>query len=157
RARVPGGLAHVRAADHGPGVFRPADRPLPLAPPVAVRRQQLVAPADRVRRRRPVRLLVRLLARTGLSPQGRTFIAREIWSRRWKFMGFILLSIVAAVIELTGVGLVFPLLLIIVAPEMIERIPPLVWVTETFGIGRGMGMTIFLIVTIAVLMTAKNA
>ncbi len=104
-----------------------------------------------------MRLLVRLLARTGLSPQGRTFIAREIWSRRWKFMGFILLSIVAAVIELTGVGLVFPLLLIIVAPEMIERIPPLVWVTETFGIGRGMGMTIFLIVTIAVLMTAKNA
>lgn len=104
-----------------------------------------------------MRLLAGLLGRTGLSPEARTFVASEITARRWKYLVFLLLSVVAAIIEMTGVGLIFPLLLIIVAPEMIDRIPPLVWLTDDVGLGRGSGLTVFLIVTIAVLMTAKNA
>ncbi len=101
-------------------------------------------------------ILERLLSRT-LSPQGSSFIADQIWSRRFKFTLFFILSLFAALLEMTGVGLVYPLLILIIAPDNIDRFRILVWIADDLGVGRGMGLSIFLIVLIGLIMVCKNA
>ena len=64
---------------------------------------------------------------------------------------------VCGVIEITGVGLVFPLLLVLVSPEYLDRLPSLSRWLDQAGLGRGLALSVFLLCMIAVLMIGKNA
>lgn len=99
----------------------------------------------------------KILDLTGFSPIARAFLLTEIRSRAVKLFGFLGLSLVAAMIELTGVGLVFPLLIILVNPDYIDHLGPLSRIVEWLGIGRGMGLSLLLVSLIALLMVGKNA
>ncbi|WP_033068652.1 ABC transporter ATP-binding protein [Thalassospira australica] len=92
-----------------------------------------------------------------LSPVGLAFVAREISVRWAQFTGFILLSFVAAIIEMTGVGLVFPLLVVIVAPERLSSIPYLPGVIDYLGIETETTLSIAIIALIGFVMVGKNA
>ena len=97
-----------------------------------------------------------ILSATGLSADARAFVYQEIRSRWLRLGGLLVLSVIAAIIEITGVGLVFPLLLILVSPEYIDRFPALVQTLDRVGLGRGMALSVFLLCLIAVLMIGKN-
>jgi ATP-binding cassette, subfamily B, bacterial PglK len=97
-----------------------------------------------------------LLDRTGLSPVARGFVYDEIRSRSLRLASLLILSVIAAVIEITGVGLVFPVLLILVSPEYIDRSKLLAQSIDLIGLGRGFGLSVFLLCLIAVLMISKN-
>ncbi|EDQ34849.2 ABC-type bacteriocin/lantibiotic exporter [Hoeflea phototrophica DFL-43] len=101
--------------------------------------------------------LVKRLLSNSLSPEGLSFIKDQLWPRRFKVAGLLTLSLFAAIIEMTGLGLVFPLLILIVEPHQIERFQFLVWLTGTLGIDAGTSTSIFLIALIGGIMVAKNA
>tara|TARA_R100000988_G_C4002466_1_gene170036 strand:- start:61 stop:1902 length:1842 start_codon:yes stop_codon:yes gene_type:complete len=97
------------------------------------------------------------MLRLTLSPIGLDFVASEI-SVRWpQFCGFVLLSFVAALIEMTGVGLVFPLLVVIVAPEKVANIPYLPQVIDYIGIESETTLSIAIIGLIGMVLIGKNA
>ena len=100
---------------------------------------------------------MRRLFSNSLSPEGGAFIKDQLWSRRFKVAGFLVMSLIAAVIEMTGVGLIFPLLVIIAEPERVDQFQLLVWLTENLGIGRGVELSVLLIVLIGAIMVSKNA
>jgi ABC-type multidrug transport system fused ATPase/permease subunit len=99
----------------------------------------------------------RLISLIGLSSAARRFLAGEIRPRRYRLAGLLALSLVAALIEMTGVGLIFPLLIIIVSPEQIDRFASVAWLIDSLGIGRGFALSVLLMSLIAVLMIGKNA
>ncbi|QDZ11623.1 ABC transporter ATP-binding protein [Devosia ginsengisoli] len=101
-------------------------------------------------------LLKRILG-SDLSPEGGAFIRREIADRRLPLAGFFLLSLVAASLEMMGLGLVFPLLLIVVDPANIDRVPMLGTFIDALGVGRGRTLSLLLIGLIGVIMVSKNA
>lgn len=98
----------------------------------------------------------RLLSNS-LTPEGLVFIKDQIWSRRFKVAGILILSLIAAIVEMTGLGLVFPLLVIIAEPQQVERFQFLVWLTDNLGLTPGAGLSIFLIALIGGIMVGKNA
>ncbi len=92
----------------------------------------------------------------GLSPSGRDFIWGEIWPRRWQFAGLVVLSVIAGIVEMLGVALVFPLIMVVVSPSTIDRFPPLAWMADWLGVGRGRGLLVLLTVLIGIVMLSKN-
>lgn len=92
-----------------------------------------------------------------LSPVGLDFVAREISIRWIQFIGFIALSFFAAIIEMTGVGLVFPLLVVIVAPEKLSNVPYLPSIIDYIGITSDTTLSIAIIALIGFVMVGKNA
>ena len=92
----------------------------------------------------------------GLTPGGRAFILSEILLRRRQFVVLIILSIIAAIFEMMGVGLVFPLIMIIVSPSSIDKFAPLVWLVDVLGVGRGRGLLVLLTCLIGIVMISKN-
>lgn len=92
-----------------------------------------------------------------LSRDGRDFILKEAKARGPQLLGFVLLSLVAALIEMTGVGLVFPLLIVLVDPAKLEKVPFLAKLIDSIGIGWGTELSILIICLIGVLMVSKNA
>jgi ATP-binding cassette subfamily C protein len=94
------------------------------------------------------------LAVINISAIARHFLQGEILRRRWQFAGFIVLSLIAALIEMTGVGLIFPLLIIIVDPASLNKVPILADLVTRFGVGNE--LPILIIVLIGILMVGKN-
>lgn len=92
-----------------------------------------------------------------LSPEGGVFIRRELRHHRLPLVGFFMLSLVAATLEMVGLGLVFPLLLIVVDPANIDRVPMLGEVIDSLGVGRGQTLSLLLIALIGAIMVSKNA
>lgn len=106
---------------------------------------------------RPAMLTGGILDRAGFSPVAAAFLWAEIRSHSVKLVGFLALSLVAAIIELTGVGLVFPLLVVLVNPDYITNHGTLSKILAWLGIGPGIGLSVLLVSLIAALMVAKNA
>lgn len=94
------------------------------------------------------------LAVINVSRVARNFLTDEILRRRWQFAGFILMSLVAALIEMTGVGLIFPLLIIIVDPASLSKVPILADLVTRIGVGNE--LPILIIILIGILMVSKN-
>src|SRR5687768_6818089 len=94
------------------------------------------------------------LAVINISAIARHFLQGEILRRRWQFAGFIVSSLIAALIEMTGVGLIFPLLIIIVDPASLNKVPILADLVTRFGVGNE--LPILIIVLIGILMVGKN-
>lgn len=94
------------------------------------------------------------LAVINISAIARHFLQGEILRRRWQFGGFIILSLIAALIEMTGVGLIFPLLIIIVDPTSLDKVPILADLVKRFGVGSE--LPILIITLIGILMVGKN-
>ncbi|MBR1199494.1 ABC transporter ATP-binding protein [Bradyrhizobium sp. AUGA SZCCT0158] len=94
------------------------------------------------------------LAVINISAIARHFLLGEILRRRWQFAGFIILSLIAALIEMTGVGLIFPLLIIIVDPASLNKVPILADLVTRFGVGNE--LPILIIILIGILMVGKN-
>lgn len=98
--------------------------------------------------------LLKQLTVVNVSATGRHFLKGEILPRRWQFVGFIILSFVAALIEMTGVGMVFPLLIIVVDPASLDKVPLLADMVKRFDINNE--LPILIIILIGFLMIGKN-
>src|SRR5262245_36125981 len=92
----------------------------------------------------------------GLSPVARTFLLRQFWDRRFKLAALFVSSIIFAILELLGVGLIFPVLIILLSPEYIDQSPMLSKLIDGVGIGRGFALSAVLMATIAILLIGKN-
>ncbi len=109
-------------------------------------------------------LISRLLSRGGdedrdrasLSRAARAFVREQIAIRWAQFAGLFVLSFIGAVIEMTGVGLVFPLLIILVAPDQLERIPELTRAIDRLGLNQA-DLPLMLIGLIAFVLVGKNS
>lgn len=93
--------------------------------------------------------------RRNLSPVAKKFVRCEITGRWKQFSGLFVLSFIGAVIEMTGIGLVFPLLIILVAPDRLEAIPELMAVIDESGLSKA-NLPLVLIGLIAAVMVGKN-
>jgi len=91
-----------------------------------------------------------------LSATARKFVLSEVKKEPAFIAIFIVLSIVAAVLELAGLGLIFPFLLIMVQPDYIQYFPIIETVTKFLGIDRRLEMYLFLVLLISGLTAAKN-
>jgi ATP-binding cassette, subfamily B, bacterial PglK len=92
----------------------------------------------------------------GLSPVARDFLLHQFWDRRFKITGLFISSIIFTVLELLGVGLIFPVLIILLSPDYLDKSPALVALVNTLGIGRGFLLSAVLTAIIAVLLIGKN-
>ena len=102
------------------------------------------------------RPFARLFRHPSLSPVAKAFL-RELAARHWlQFVGFFFMSLVGTVLELTGVMLVFPFLIILVAPERMAAIPGFSAVIESMGISATT-LPIVLIALIAAMLVGKNS
>lgn len=90
-----------------------------------------------------------------LSAGARRFLFREVAAYWPRYLGFFVMSFVGALIELSGIALVFPLLVIMVAPERIDSIHAVSRVMDYLGITRE-SLPPILFGLIAVLLVAKN-
>jgi len=91
-----------------------------------------------------------------LSATARKFVFSEVKREPTFIVIFVVLSIVAAVLELAGLGLIFPFLLIMVQPDYIQYFPIIETVTQFLGIDRRLEMYTFLVLLISGLTVAKN-
>lgn len=97
------------------------------------------------------------MSEDGYSPAARRFLRSEIRQRPFKLAGFLAMGVVAAVLEVAGVALIFPLLLILADPTSIERFPLLGDLSASLGIRDQRQLYVVLIAAIAGLMVAKGA
>jgi len=91
-----------------------------------------------------------------LSPDGNAFLLSEFKAKRLQLAAFLAFSLVAALIEMAGIGLVFPLLILIVDPSSLAKTPVLGEALARFEIVPGPSLSIALLVLIGVLMIGKN-
>jgi ATP-binding cassette subfamily C protein len=91
-----------------------------------------------------------------LSANARDFVRSEVRRQPTFIAAFIALSVVAATLELSGLALVFPFLLIMVQPDYIQYFPIIETVTQSLGIDRRLEMYLFLVLLISGLTIAKN-
>lgn len=89
-------------------------------------------------------------------PDSRRFLLGEVRNRAITVLLFFLGGALYAFLEVMGIGLVFPLLAVIMAPDSIHAIPGLGRLTTKLGLTGQRELTVFLIVAIAVTMTFKN-
>ena len=90
-----------------------------------------------------------------LSPMGWHFLATELKRRQGLVWLNIFGGVITAVLEITGIGLVFPLLAVIMRPESLSTIPYAVEFFQLVGISGQKELTVFLAVAIAVLQAVK--
>lgn len=99
----------------------------------------------------------RLFTLLSLSPDARRFLREEVAHRRvsvfLNFMG----GIVTAFLEITGIGLVFPLLAVIMRPDSLDSVPTVKRIFEFMHITSQKELTLFLAIAIAVTMAIKSA
>lgn len=121
-----------------------------------VRRNEIGNIRDLTVRGNAMSITSQILNSAGLSRGARRFLYEEIRARWLRLASLLILSVFAAVIEMTGVGLVFPLLLILVSPDYIDQIKPLARLIDQIGLGRGLALSVVLLCLIAALMIGKN-
>ncbi|WP_425405448.1 ABC transporter ATP-binding protein [Hwanghaeella sp.] len=93
--------------------------------------------------------------RFGLSEHGLAFVRDHIRNHAFQFGSLFVLSFIGAVIEMTGVGLIFPLLIILVAPEKLSLIPELEAFINSLNVSHAT-LGAILIIIIAIVMVGKN-
>lgn len=91
-----------------------------------------------------------------LSPAAWRFIGGEMRDRRWKLAAFLALGLVAGIIELVGVGLVYPLLIIALSPESLASHPFFARVFGTVGAGGSHRFFVIMAAIVAAIMVMKN-
>lgn len=98
----------------------------------------------------------RLASVFSLSPQAWNFLRGEVRNRRRLVILNLVGGIVTAFLEITGIGLVFPLLAVIMRPESLDAVPTIKRVLEYLDISSQKELTLFLAVAIAVTMAIKS-
>lgn len=98
-------------------------------------------------------MMARLLS---LSPVGWRFLVTEMLRRKGVVALNVVGGVVTAVLEITGIGLVFPLLAVIMRPESVQAIPYAPQLFESLGIAGQKELTVFLAVAIAVTQAIKS-
>lgn len=102
-------------------------------------------------------LLREITGRTlGLSPVARDFLLSQFWERRGKITTLFVSSIIFTVLELLGVGLIFPVLIVLLSPDYIDKSPRIAALVDAVGIGRGFALSAALTGMIAFLLIGKN-
>lgn len=91
-----------------------------------------------------------------LSPEAATFLKEEIVKRKILVFSNFLFGVFAAVLEVTGIGLVFPLLAVIMQPNSLDSMPIVKNGFNYFGVDSQKELTLFLAITIALVMTIKS-
>jgi ATP-binding cassette, subfamily B, bacterial PglK len=92
----------------------------------------------------------------GLSPVAHSFLIGQFWERRYRLAGLFVMSVIFTVIELMGIGLIFPVLIILLSPDYIDQSRTLSKLVDAIGIGRGFALSAVLMVIIAFLLIGKN-
>jgi ATP-binding cassette, subfamily B, bacterial PglK len=92
----------------------------------------------------------------GLSPVAHSFLLGQFWERRYRLAVLVVLSVIFTIIELLGIGLIFPVLIILLSPEYIDQSRTLSKLVDWVGIGRGFALSAVLMVIIAALLIGKN-
>ena len=91
-----------------------------------------------------------------LSPDAWRFLREEVGHRkRSVFLNFVG-GIVTAFLEITGIGLVYPLLAVIMRPDSLDLVPSIKRVFEYLDITTQKELTLFLAIAIAVTMAIKS-
>lgn len=91
-----------------------------------------------------------------ISECSRRFVWKEIRSKRGIWIVMLALSILAGSLEISGVGLVYPLMLVIVDPAMVVTFPKIGWLTSHLGLSGHYQIFGFLFVLVFVLVVLKN-
>ena len=97
----------------------------------------------------------RLASALSLSPQAWKFLRGEVLNRRRLVILNLVGGAITAFLEITGIGLVFPLLAVIMHPESLDAVPSIKKVLENLDITSQQELTIFLAGAIAVTMAIK--
>jgi len=91
-----------------------------------------------------------------LAPESRRFLGGELRAHPWLFAGTLVGGAINALLEITGIGLVFPLLIAIVKPESIGLVPGMKAAIDALGITSPTQLAVVLAVAIGVTMALKN-
>jgi ATP-binding cassette subfamily C protein len=91
-----------------------------------------------------------------LTPESRRFLAGEIRAHPWLFAATLAGGVLNALLEITGIGLVFPLLIAIVQPESIGLVPGMRQTIDYLGITSPTQLAVILAAAIAATMAFKN-
>ena len=91
-----------------------------------------------------------------LAPESRRYLAREARAHPWLLAGTLAGGVINALLEITGIGLVFPLLIAIVQPESIGLVPGMRQTIDYFGITSPTQLAVVLAAAIAATMAFKN-
>jgi ATP-binding cassette subfamily C protein len=92
----------------------------------------------------------------GLTPIARAFLTSELRRRRGLVALIFLGGAVYAFLEVTGVGLVFPLIAVIMRPDAVHAVPVFGRLMDRFGLVSPRQLTFVFILAIAVVMAIKN-
>lgn len=92
-----------------------------------------------------------------LSPAARRFLHEEVMKRKWSVLLNFLGGVVTAFLEITGIGLVFPLLAVIMRPNSLDAVPSVKAFFQQINITSQKELTLFLAIAIAVTMALKSA
>jgi ATP-binding cassette, subfamily B, bacterial PglK len=90
-----------------------------------------------------------------LTPAGWQFLIAELARRQSIVYLNVLGGVITAILEITGIGLVFPLLAVIMRPESLQSIPFAPQFFSAIGITGQKELTLFLAVAIAVIQAIK--
>jgi len=98
----------------------------------------------------------RLASVLSLSPQALNFLRGEVSNRRRLILLNFFGGVITAFLEITGIGLVFPLLAVIMRPEALDSVPMVRSVLEAWDIKSQKELTLFLAGAIALTMVVKS-
>lgn len=101
--------------------------------------------------------MTRLSAILSLSPAAWRFLREEVVKRRYSVFLNFLGGVFTAFLEITGIGLVFPLLAVIMRPDSLDSVPSVKRIFEYLDITTQNELTLFLAIAIAVTMAIKSA
>lgn len=91
-----------------------------------------------------------------ISPQAWNFLRQEISRRRSTVALNFIGGVVTAILEITGIGLVFPLITVIMRPAAIDNLPMAKYLLAYLNVTTQKELTVLLAVAIALTMAAKT-
>lgn len=83
------------------------------------------------------------------------FLLKYLKKYRGKIFVFFSISVFAGVLEMVGIGLVFPFIYLLVAPDSIQIFPFLAWLKNIFGLNMK-GLNLALLCSITCILLLKN-
>lgn len=98
----------------------------------------------------------RFSAILSLSPTARHFLVGELGKRKLQVFLNLLGGMVTAILEITGIGLVFPLIAVIMRPDSLDSMPAIKGFFQFLGITTQKEFTLFLAIVIAFVMVLKS-
>ncbi|MBT5951113.1 MAG: ABC transporter ATP-binding protein [Betaproteobacteria bacterium] len=90
-----------------------------------------------------------------LSPAAWSFLREEVSGRKASVLMNFFGGVVTAFLEITGIGLVFPLLAVIMNPDSLDHVPKVKYFFDYLGIDTQKELTLFLAAAIAIVMVIK--